>query len=77
MCIRDSSKAELRAALDNPLGVRTLSAVKKRTHAMMGRCQSGFCLPRILETMTRESGMEPASILFNAPGSQVVAGYED
>ena len=71
------SKAELRAALDNPLGVRTLSAVKKRTHAMMGRCQSGFCLPRILETMTREPGMEPASILFNAPGSQVVAGYED
>jgi glycerol-3-phosphate dehydrogenase len=71
------SKAEIRAALDNPLGVRTLSAVKKRTHAMMGRCQSGFCLPKILETMTEEYGMEPASVLFNAPGSKVVSDYED
>jgi glycerol-3-phosphate dehydrogenase len=71
------SKAEIRAALYNPLGVRTLSAVKKRTHAMMGRCQSGFCLPKILETMTEEYGMEPAAILFNAPGSRVVTGYED
>jgi glycerol-3-phosphate dehydrogenase len=71
------SKAEIRAALDNPLGVRTLSAVKKRTHAMMGRCQSGFCLPKILETMTEDCGMEPASVLFNAPGSKVVSGYED
>ena len=44
---------------------------------MMGRCQSGFCLPRILETMTEDFGMEPGAIRFNAPGSRVVAGYED
>jgi glycerol-3-phosphate dehydrogenase len=70
------SKAEILAALDNPLGARTLSAVKKRSHAMMGRCQAGFCLPKILEIMTGERGMEPGSILAKAPGSAVVTGYE-
>jgi len=70
------SKAEVRAALDNPLGARTLSAVKKRTHAMMGRCQSGFCLPKILEIMTEEYGIDPASAVANAPGSNPVVGYE-
>jgi glycerol-3-phosphate dehydrogenase len=71
------SKAELRAAIENPLGVRTLSAIKKRTRAMMGRCQSGFCLPKILETMTEEYGMDPASVVFNSPGSKVVVGHEE
>ncbi|HEY9053547.1 MAG TPA: NAD(P)/FAD-dependent oxidoreductase [Rectinemataceae bacterium] len=71
------SKAELRAALDNPLGARTLSAVKKRCHATMGRCQGGFCLPKILETMTEDYGIAPQDLLFNALGSQVVCGYED
>lgn len=70
------SKAELRAAIENPLGTRTLSAIKKRTRAMMGRCQSGFCLPKILEMMTEEYGMRPESIVFNGPGSAVVVGYE-
>ncbi|MCX7026453.1 MAG: NAD(P)/FAD-dependent oxidoreductase [Spirochaetes bacterium] len=70
------SKAEIEAALENPLGARTLSAVKKRTHAMMGRCQSGFCLPKILEIMIEEYGMDPGSVVFNAPDSKVVIGYE-
>ncbi|HWP69031.1 MAG TPA: (2Fe-2S)-binding protein, partial [Rectinemataceae bacterium] len=71
------SKAEIRAAIENPLGTRTLSAIKKRTHAMMGRCQSGFCLPKILEILTEEYGMDPASVVLSAPGSNVVVGYEE
>ena len=71
------SKAEIKAALENPLGTRTLSAVKKRTHAMMGRCQSGFCLPKLLEIMTEEYGMDPASVVLNAPDSNMVVGYEE
>ena len=71
------SKAEIRAALENPLGTKTLSAVKKRTHAMMGRCQSGFCLPKILEIMTEEYGIAPASAVFNTPDSNVAVGYEE
>ena len=71
------SRAELLAALDNPLGARTLNAIKKRTGMMMGRCQGGFCLPKILETLTEDRGLAPAEALQSAGGSEVVVGYED
>lgn len=52
------SRAEIEQALHNPLGARTLNAIKKRTHATMGRCQGGFCLPNIVRIL-RENGIEP------------------
>jgi len=45
------SKGELLEAINNPLGAKSLSAIKKRTHATAGRCQSGFCLPQIIDLM--------------------------
>lgn len=35
-------------------GARTLDGVKYRTRAGMGRCQGGFCTPRVLNIMARE-----------------------
>ncbi len=70
------SKAEILAALDNPLGSRSLGAVKKRTHAMMGRCQGGFCLPKILDLMIDGMGMSPDEAVLNAKDSAVVVGHE-
>jgi glycerol-3-phosphate dehydrogenase len=35
-------------------GARTLDGVKYRTRAGMGRCQAGFCTPRVLEILSRE-----------------------
>jgi len=48
------TRAEVTAALHNPFGVRTMDAVKRRTRCGMGRCQGGFCLPRIVEIMQEE-----------------------
>jgi len=70
------SRAELLAAIDNPLGARTLNAIKKRCHAMMGRCQGGFCVPKILELLTEERGRRPEEAVMNAKGSEVLVGYE-
>jgi glycerol-3-phosphate dehydrogenase len=66
------SRAELLAAIHNPLGVRTLNAIKKRTRMMMGRCQGGFCLPRILEHMKADEGMPASDIVFNSRESEVL-----
>ena len=41
-----------------PLGARSLDAVKRRTRAGMGRCQAGFCSPRTMEILEREVPME-------------------
>jgi glycerol-3-phosphate dehydrogenase len=35
-------------------GARTIAGVKFRTRAGMGRCQGGFCGPRVLEILARE-----------------------
>ncbi|HDT14048.1 MAG TPA: FAD/NAD(P)-binding oxidoreductase, partial [Candidatus Aminicenantes bacterium] len=48
------TRAEVVAALRNPFGARTLDAVKRRTRCGMGRCQGGFCTPRIVEILDEE-----------------------
>lgn len=35
-------------------GAKTLDGIKYRTRAGMGRCQGGFCTPRVLNIMARE-----------------------
>jgi glycerol-3-phosphate dehydrogenase len=71
------TRAELRQAVENPLGARTLNAVKKRTHAMMGRCQSGFCLPRISRMLTDEYGAAPEEVRRNREGSEILTGWHE
>ena len=51
------SKRELLDALDNPFSAKTISTVKYRTRAGMGRCHGGFCLPKIVEILKEEYGM--------------------
>jgi glycerol-3-phosphate dehydrogenase len=45
------TKAEVLAAINNMFGVKTLDGIKRRTRCGMGRCQGGFCTPRIVEIM--------------------------
>ena len=55
-------------------GARDLDAVKRRTRAGMGRCQSGFCLPRVLEVLSRELAAEEETLTKKGPGSSLVDG---
>jgi glycerol-3-phosphate dehydrogenase len=48
------TRAEVEAALRNPFGARTMDAVKRRTRCGTGRCQGGFCTPRIVEILQDE-----------------------
>jgi len=61
------TKKEILDALKNPLGVRTLKGLRIRTRAGMGRCQGGFCMPRILEIVRDEFG---GSIDFTLKGEE-------
>ena len=56
------TEAEMRAAIRRPVGARTIDAVKRRTRAGMGRCQGGFCSPRVLEILCEELGLQPTEI---------------
>lgn len=48
------TEAEIIAAIQSPVPARTLDDVKWRTRAGMGRCQSGFCAPHVMEILARE-----------------------
>lgn len=48
------TEAEIRAAIRRPVGAKTIDGVKRRTRAGMGRCQGGFCSPRVAEIIAEE-----------------------
>src|SRR5690554_1343857 len=48
------TEGEILEAIRRPLGARDLDGVKRRTRAGMGRCQGGFCGPRVTEILARE-----------------------
>ncbi|MGI6737523.1 MAG: NAD(P)/FAD-dependent oxidoreductase [Anaerovoracaceae bacterium] len=68
------TKREIREAIENPLGARTVAAVKYRAWATTGRCAGGFCLPRIAALMIREYGMKPEEIRYRERGSELFTG---
>ena len=68
------SKAEIIAAINNPLGVKTLNGIKKRTRAMTGRCQGGFCLPRIIEILEKFVNNPVKEITLKGEGSELFTG---
>ena len=48
------TEGEIREAIRR--GARSLDGVKRRVRAGMGRCQGGFCTPRVLELLHEELG---------------------
>ncbi len=68
------TRKEIKAAIANPLGVRTINGIKYRSRAMMGRCQGGFCSTRIVDMLAEEFGMPLDGISLNGPGSQLFVG---
>lgn len=68
------SEGEIVDAIRRPLGAATLDGVKRRTRAGMGRCQAGFCSPRVMEILARELGVPVTAIRKNGRGSEVVCG---
>ena len=66
------TEGEILDAIHRPLGARSLDAVKRRTRAGMGRCQAGFCSPRVMEILHRELGLKMEDIHKNDSGSWLV-----
>ncbi len=65
------TEAEVIRALSNPLGAKTLSAVKYRCRAGMGRCQGGFCTQHIVRIMEENFNMNFKNINLKSPNSNL------
>jgi glycerol-3-phosphate dehydrogenase len=65
------SRAEVLAALRNPLGVKTLTGLKYRSRVMTGRCQGGYCLPRLVKILRQEGALSPKEITLRGGASRL------
>ena len=68
------SEGEIIDAIRRTPGARSLDGVKRRTRAGMGRCQSGFCSPRVMEILARELGLDISDITKSGPRSLIIEG---
>ena len=68
------TEGEIIEALHRSLPVNTIDGVKRRTRAGMGRCQGGFCTPRIMDIMARELHVSMEDITKCGADSNIVVG---
>lgn len=66
------TEAEIVNAIHSPIPATTVDAIKRRTRASMGRCQGGFCGPKILNILARELGKDITEITQKGDGSYII-----
>ena len=74
---RKVTEAQIVSAIHSVLPARSLDGIKRRTEACMGRCQAGFCTPKIMEILDRElSDLAYADISKAGAGSELIVGLD-
>ena len=68
------TEGEIIDAIHRVPGARSLDGVKRRTRAGMGRCQAGFCSPRVMEILARELGVPQSEITKAGGKSKIIVG---
>ena len=78
------TEGEIKEALHGPIPPVSINAVKRRVGAGLGRCQGGFCMPKVQELIVKELGIDWLDVCLEEPGSETLsyrtkanAGKED
>lgn len=68
------TEAEIIDAIHRPCGARTVDGIKRRVRPGMGRCQGGFCGPKVVEIIARELKIPVEKVLKDYEKSNMVIG---
>ncbi|MDX1798549.1 MAG: (2Fe-2S)-binding protein, partial [Candidatus Lokiarchaeia archaeon] len=68
------TEAEIINALSNPLGAKTMSSIKYRCRAGMGRCQGGFCTQHIVRILKEKYNINETDIKLKSKKSNLFIG---
>ena len=72
---RTITEGQIVDAIHAPVGARSVDAVKRRVEAGMGRCQGGFCTPKVMEILAREvDGLRMEDVTKDGAGTRLVTG---
>lgn len=66
------TEGEIIDAIHRPLGAKSLDGIKRRTRAGFGRCQAGFCSPKIMDILSRELGISQMDITKCGADSKLI-----
>lgn len=68
------TEGEIVDAIHRKCGGTTLNGIKRRCRPGAGRCQGGFCGPRVQEILARELNLKLDEILLEEKGSYILTG---
>lgn len=68
------TEGEIVDAIHSPIPPCSIDGVKRRAGAGMGRCQGGFCGPRVMEILARELKTDQMDILQDQDGTFLITG---
>lgn len=68
------TKGDIIRALNRPLKVKSVDAIKRRTNAGMGRCQGGFCFTKVVSAIMQERKIKYKDVLKENRGSEIAVG---
>ncbi len=68
------TEGEIRAALNSPIPPVSLDGIKRRAGTGMGRCQGGFCGPKVLEIMAKAKKISYEDVIQDGNGSYILTG---
>ncbi|MFA7156955.1 MAG: FAD-dependent oxidoreductase [Bacilli bacterium] len=71
------SKGEVIDALNRPIPVNTISGIKRRVRAGMGRCQGSFCEPQVLKIISENKGISLENVKKKGNGKVLVGDIKD
>ncbi|MBO5102631.1 MAG: NAD(P)/FAD-dependent oxidoreductase [Clostridia bacterium] len=66
------TEGEIIQALNSPLRPKTVDGIKRRVRPTMGRCQGGFCLPKLIKIMAENLNIPEEEITLHGLGSEVL-----
>ncbi len=66
------SRGEIIDACSRSVPCLTIKAVKKRTRAGFGKCQGGFCQPKVLLLLAKQNGTSPLEVQYDKEGSEIL-----
>ncbi|NMB09327.1 MAG: NAD(P)/FAD-dependent oxidoreductase [Tissierellia bacterium] len=66
------TEGEIVAAIHAPLGARTVDGIKRRVRAGAGRCQGGFCGPKVIEILSRELDLDYEDVKKSSTDAKII-----
>lgn len=71
------TEGEVIEAIRSPLHPITVDGIKRRVRPTMGRCQGGFCLPKLIKIISDEANIPVEKVTLHGGDSRILCEQKD